>query len=255
MPHLKKQDISRAKPAPLYQQIYLLFRDRIEAGTLAFDCQLPTEEQLASQLAVSRITIKRAMNELASNGYVTRSPRTGTRVTFSATPPVRGGYTTPMEHLRRLGFSTDVKLRKIEYIKADARIAGALFVPLGTPIQRVERVRYLEGAPFSQVENHTPADIARQIPEEQLEQRAFTAMLADAGYKIASVDQTILARVAEGEMARALMLANGAPVLTIQRALHDAAGRTIQFTVVNYRADRYQYHMNMSDLATLTPAE
>ncbi len=58
-------DIDESAGIPLYQQIYDLLRARIMDGTLALNNHLPAEQDLTKALGVSRITVKRAMNELA----------------------------------------------------------------------------------------------------------------------------------------------------------------------------------------------
>ncbi|KCZ89527.1 GntR family transcriptional regulator [Hyphomonas johnsonii] len=254
--NIPKSEIDSHATTPLYQQIYALLRQKIEGGEVSFNARLPAEQALARSLGVSRITIKRAMNELASSGFVTRYRGKGTIVSYSATiPTVRGDYTSPMEHLHRLGFDTEISLKSIQVIEVDEEMARELFVPLGTMVQQVERVRHLENAPFSYIVNHTPMDIAARIDETELAWRPFATLLAEAGSPVVSAEQTILARSAEGPMAKELMLAEGAPVLTIRRVLRDENLRAIQYTIANYRPDRYQYHMRMSNIETLMPSE
>ena len=253
---LHPQEIDTLGGVPLYQQIYQLLRAKIESGVFGFNSKLPAEETLAVDLGVSRITVKRAMNELAAAGFGTRYRGRGTIVSYSHnTPTVRGDYMTPMEHLRQLGFNTEIELKHLEEVHADAELAGHLEITPGALVQRAERVRHLEGAPFSFIVNHTPMDIAAQINRDDIAWRPFTTLLAEAGHMVVSAEQTILAETAKGKTAQALMLAEGAPVLTIHRVLRDSEKRPIQFSVTNYRADRYQYHMVMHDLERKAPAD
>lgn len=243
------QQLDVSSAAPLYSQIFVLLKSKIEAGDFPFNSKLPAEERLASQLGVSRITVKRAMSELAAAGYVTRFRGRGTIVSFSShTPPVRGNYQTPMEHLRQLGFQTEIELRSITVQTVSEEVAQELFIPLGTQVQVVERVRHLENAAFSYIVNHTPLYVASKLNESEIAWRPFSVLLAEAGHQVVSAEQTIIAETARGKMAKALMLADGAAVLTIRRVLRDRAGKAVQFTTTNYRADRYQYHMVMDDL-------
>ena len=63
---------------PLYHQIYTLLKAAILDGTLENGAQVPTELQLASAFDVSRITVKRAMDELANDKLVERRRAKGT---------------------------------------------------------------------------------------------------------------------------------------------------------------------------------
>jgi DNA-binding transcriptional MocR family regulator len=58
--------VSKSSPTPLYHQLYSLLKARILDGTLALGLRLPPEEQLADLFKVSRITAKRAMDDLAT---------------------------------------------------------------------------------------------------------------------------------------------------------------------------------------------
>ena len=246
---LHATDLDSDDSSPLYQQIFNLLRSRIKNGVFAFNTKLPAEETLAVELGVSRITVKRAMNELAAAGLVTRYRGRGTIVSYNnRTPPVLGNFSTPLEHLRRLGFETEIELKFIQTVPATLDIATELFIEPGTEVQYVERVRHLEDAPFSHIQNYTPMDIARKIPAVDIATHPFTKLLAEAGHEIVSAEQTIQARNVRGSVAQALMLADGAAVLTIRRILRDASHRAVQFTISNYRADRYQYHMIIDDV-------
>jgi DNA-binding FadR family transcriptional regulator len=76
-PHLIGQ-ISKESPTPLYHQLFSLLKSRILDGTLALGLRLPPEEQLADLFSVSRITAKRAMDDLATEGLVERRRGRGT---------------------------------------------------------------------------------------------------------------------------------------------------------------------------------
>ncbi|MFI6428553.1 GntR family transcriptional regulator [Promicromonospora sp. NPDC050880] len=69
---------------PLYVEVYQQLRDAIHAGTYGVGDRMPAEAELTKQLGVSAITLKRAMDLLRSEGYITRRPRLGT-VVVSAT--------------------------------------------------------------------------------------------------------------------------------------------------------------------------
>ena len=86
-------DIDESASVPLYQQIYDLLRARIMDGPLTLNDRLPAEQDLTQALGVSRITVKRAMNELAVAGYVRRQRGIGTVVIYDvAAPTVKGSF-------------------------------------------------------------------------------------------------------------------------------------------------------------------
>lgn len=69
-------------PTPLYYQLYSLLKSLILDGSIGHSQRLPAEGQLAEMFDVSRITAKRAMDELAQDGLIERRRGRGSHVIF-----------------------------------------------------------------------------------------------------------------------------------------------------------------------------
>lgn len=69
---------------PIYKAVKTAVLDRIRSGDLAFGAQLPCEADLAEEFGCARLTVHRALRELADEGYVERRRRAGTRVAARA---------------------------------------------------------------------------------------------------------------------------------------------------------------------------
>ena len=67
--------------APLYQQVLDLLKSDIEQGTYPVDSQIPTELELSKMYGVGRVTVRRAIEELVGEGYLTKRQGRGTFVT------------------------------------------------------------------------------------------------------------------------------------------------------------------------------
>jgi len=93
--------LNGALPTPLYHQVYLVLRERIQSGVYADGETLPGEQELARAFDVSRITVKRALNELAANNLVSRHRGRGTIVsTGGVIPLVSGSFETLISSLK-----------------------------------------------------------------------------------------------------------------------------------------------------------
>ena len=94
--------VCRSSPTPLYYQLFSLLKESILDGTLALGLRLPPEEQLADLFKVSRITAKRAMDDLAAEGLVERQRGRGTHVIFQYSPkPVYAPLTGMLQEIER----------------------------------------------------------------------------------------------------------------------------------------------------------
>ncbi|MEC7290844.1 MAG: GntR family transcriptional regulator [Pseudomonadota bacterium] len=240
-------DIDESASVPLYQQIYDLLRARIMDGTMALNDRLPAEQDLTRALGVSRITVKRAMNELAVAGLVRRQRGIGTVVIYDvAAPIVKGSFETMIDGLTRMGLETEVQLLDCTVGTASPAISEALHLKGGKSVQRIVRLRRLDGEPFSYLVTYIPYDIADGYDDAQLASESLIKLLEQAGHAPVEAEQTITATSAEPAVAANLGVAPGSPLLRIHRIMKDAAGRPVQDITAHYRADRFEYHMRLN---------
>lgn len=231
---------------PLYQQVYDLLRERIMGGSLAVHEKLPAEQDLTNTLGVSRITVKRAMNELAKAGLVRRQRGIGTVVTYDASAPMlRGSFETMIEGLARMGLDTEVRLLDCDTVEASPAVRQALNLKDGASVQRIVRVRYLSGAPLSHLVSHIPEDVAERYDVSELATASLLSLLERAGHVPVSAEQTLSAVAAEAAVAVNLGITQGAPLLAIHRIMRDAENRPVQDITAHYRADRFEYRMHL----------
>jgi GntR family transcriptional regulator len=236
---------------PLYHQIYVILRDQIAGGGYAPDAFLPTEQELMRQYDVSRITAKRALNELAADGLVVRLRGRGTQVqSNNPVPPVRVPIEGLIENILAMGLKTEVELLEFDYMPATPEVAAALNCSAGDIVQRAERVRLLNGEPFSHLETYIPEAIGRSFSRRDLETRPLLLLLERSGASISHATQVITASLAGGKISRLLNVPIGSSVLKIMRTVYDQNGRPVEFVTGLYRPDRYQYKMTLSRAST-----
>jgi GntR family transcriptional regulator len=239
--------IDERLPTPLYHQIYLVLRNKIIDGEFADGDLVPSEEETARTCGVSRITAKRALNELAEEGLVVRERGRGTRVIQRApTPPVRAGVEGLLENITAMGMETEVELIQFDYVTPSDDVQRALGRGPGDRVQRAVRLRRLEGAPFSHLTTYVPEDIGRTYGRDDLASTPLLTLLERGGIEVGRADQTITATLADAEVARRLGVELGAPLLRISRIVYDQRDRPVEYITGLYRPDRYQYRMALS---------
>src|SRR5687768_6670605 len=75
-----ENSVDATSPTPLYHQIFVLLREKIYRGDYKIDSYLPSEQEIVVSFGVSRITAKRALDEIAAAGLAVREQGRGTRV-------------------------------------------------------------------------------------------------------------------------------------------------------------------------------
>lgn len=235
-----------AVQAPLYHRIYLVLRDGIVNGAYPHGSVLPSEQELTELYGVSRITTKRALNELAAEGLVARERGRGTHVTFDpAARPVTASVEGLYRNLVQMGQETDVALLSFDFVSASADVARALGCEAGTTVQMARRIRSVDGAPFSHLTTWVPEIIARTYTADDLAGTPMLVLLERAGVEVSGATQTLSASLADGEVAAHLGVNIGSPLLQVTRTVRDQDGRAVEHLTALYRPDRYQYHMDL----------
>lgn len=238
-------------PLPLYHRLYVILRERIVNGSYRVGETLPTEAELMERYGVSRITAKRAFDELSAEGLVERKRGRGTTVTRtgalrSGGGPIVAGIDGLLANLSLIGQETAVELCEFGYVAAPAAVADELGIDAATIVQHAVRVRMLERRPFSMSTSYVIEPIGRTYERADLEQTPLIELLARAGVVVGRVDQAITATVADDAIAHRLGTRVGSPLLKLRRVFFDQDGRRVDYIEMLYRPDRFEYRITLS---------
>lgn len=235
--------IDRSGAAPLYHQIYTALRAEIFDGRY-HDSHLPSEQELETRFAVSRITVRRALTELERRGLISRGQGRPTRVaTMARRHPAPANLSDDLANLLVMGLETDVTVLDCETIPAPQALATLLGVAAETPILRAERLRRDRGEPVCHITLHLPPWVAPHVSRRALAHRPVLDLLTEAGFVLHHGTQAISALAADQRMAMLLDVAEGAPLLRLERLVRDAEDRVIEHLIITFRADRFTYTM------------
>src|SRR6218665_660512 len=152
---------------PKYHQIYLVLREQLHEGHFAQG--LPGELALMAQFDVARVTVRRALEQLAWEGLIARNPGRRTRALAppaSSDGPNGHGLESAqlhglLENLVTMGLHTSVNVIEVAPITASTPVAQALQLHLGDPVQKAVRVRSTRQGPFPHITTSLPDSIAR----------------------------------------------------------------------------------------------
>lgn len=228
------------------KQVYLILRDRILSGALGFGVKLPTENELAEQYSVSRVTVRRALGELERERFIERRRSAGTRVIYRPAPaPITADISDVLANIAAMGRRTAVKLLSFDYVPAAGNVAEALGVEADELLQRSIRVRSLDSVPFSYLTTHVPESVAVTFSRQELASRPLLKLLERAGIKVERARQRIGAGLATPEVAQALDVRAGSPLIELVRVVCDQSGRAVEHLHALYRPDRYAFEMDL----------
>lgn len=228
------------------RRIYLLLHERITGGALPPGARLPGEPALALEHGVSRMTARRALDRLAEDGLVQRRAGAGTFVRGArVAQAVQTELADVFAHLKEMGRRTGVRLLFFAYVAPPGPVAKALGLRNGERVQRSVRVRLIDGDPFSWLTTHVPERIGHTYSEAELASMPLLGLLERSGVVAARASQTVSATLAGPEVAEALGLQTGAPLLSLTRVVLDAGGRGVEHLHALYRPDRFSFQMDL----------
>ncbi len=226
------EQLSEAKA----RRVYLVLRDRILSNAFVMGARLPTENDLARFHRVSRVTVRRALAELARERLIERRRASGTRVIYKPEAgPLTADITGALATRAEMGKRTTIKLLAFEYIPSAGPIGTALGVGVEEKLQRSVRVRSIKGMAFSYLVTHVPAYVGTTYTKAELASGPLLTLLERSGVKIERATQRISAGLATPE---------------ITRIVFDSEGRGIEHLQAFYRPDRYSFEMDLERAGT-----
>ncbi|WP_186418790.1 tripartite tricarboxylate transporter substrate-binding protein [Bosea sp. CS1GBMeth4] len=228
------------------RRLYLLLRDRIISGEARPQTRLPSEPSLAEAHGVSRVTVRRALDKLAAEGLIERRPGSGTFVSAQVTAaPLIADFSNVLTHLIEMGRQTNVRLLSFDYVNATPALIDALRLAPGERLQRSVRVRLIDGQPFSYLVTHVPQRIGVSYSEADLSSTPLLALLERSGVVVTRASQTISATLAGPDVAEALGLEVGSPLLSLTRVVYGPDDKGVEHLHALYRPDRYSFRMEL----------
>lgn len=241
--------LSQDAPTPLYFRLYSLLKDAILNGTIDNGAQMPTEQQLAETFGVSRITAKRAMDELAAENLVERRRGKGTHVTYQYKPgPVKAPLVGMLQEIESMARHSDVKVLECKRMKPPADIRDALGLADTDKALYLLRVRSKDGQPFGYYASWT-SGLEKAVSKKDFSRATRLEIFRKQGLNISHVTQTISAVAASAELAGHLGVAVDSPLLSLVRhsfETHGGEEHLVDYLQILYHPDRFQYRMDLN---------
>src|SRR5215468_8044010 len=141
---------------PLYAQVENVIMERISNGSWPAGSRLPSEDSLVQEFAVSRTTIRAAIQSLVQRGLVEISRGKGTFVTHPKITQELTELTGFVEDMQAAGRRPAAKVLDQQIVAANQVVARRLAIPQGAPVVRIQRVRLADSRPLSYDETYLP---------------------------------------------------------------------------------------------------
>jgi GntR family transcriptional regulator len=218
---------------------------RRDIESLPVGTPVPSERSLAADAGVSRMTARRALDELTREGRLVREVGRGS---FVARPAVNLPLhlTSFTEDMASRGFAAHSRVLRIVEEPADARTAESLGLAPEAPVVQLDRVRLADDRPMAIERTTLDATVVPGLVDLDFTDRSLYSELEHRyGVVFDAGEQTIRAAVVSPEDAAELEIDEGSAVLEFVR-VSNRGGQSIERTVSTYPGDRFELSAQIS---------
>jgi GntR family transcriptional regulator len=231
---------ARAQSGPLYLKLKRWIEDAVRRGAIRPGEALPSERDLASRMAMSRVTVRKAVQHLVREGLLVQRHGSGTYV---AAPPERveqslSQLTSFTEDMARRGMLVRARWLDRGLYAPSPEEMLALGLGATDSVARVARLRLTGDTPLAIERAALSAEL---LPDPEAVDSSLYAHLERDVHRPVRAVQRIRAAGLGADDAALLEVAPGVASLHIERISYLATGRVVEFTRSIYRGDTYDF--------------
>ncbi len=237
--------LNENSPIPLYYQLQNIVRNKIEKGEYKIGDKIPSERKLSEKVGLSRMTIRKAINNLVKEGILERRRGQGTFVSQNNNDSLPGllGF---KEHVEARDMVPSSKLIEHKVIKIGNEIAEKLNIEFGEEVILTVRLRLADSRPIGFEKSYIPYSICPRLLEVDLAKGSIYNCLKEVGYAPTGANQEIEAILCNNELSVILGIEEGKPILQNTRTTFSGE-IPIEFSYNYYIGDRYSIITKASD--------
>lgn len=239
--------IDKSQPIPLYYQVKESLLEKIKSRQFNIGDLIPSESELQESYQVSRITIRRAVQELVLEGHLYTQQGKGTFVSKPKASQELNRITSWVETVTALGMHPESKVIHFSEEQAPLNIAKMLDVPIANKVLRIERIRFADNEPICLMTNYLVPEILPGFLSKGLQvESLYETLEKEYNVVLSRAEETVEARAAKTKEAALLDIRRGAPLLYTTRVTYDVTDRPVEVVISITRSDRYSYKIKLA---------
>jgi GntR family transcriptional regulator len=230
-------ELAAASAEPLYRRLENALKQALATARIKRGAVIPSERVLSETLGLSRVTVRKAIDGLVSDGFLDRRQGAKT-VVSSRLEKSLSTMTSFSEDMRSRGLSPGCIWISREISRPSPAEMMALGISGSEKVVRLNRLRTADGVPIAIEMATLPA---RFVPEPQAIGDSLYEYLETTGALPVRALQRMQAKPGTEEERRLLDAPDDASLLTMERRCFLADGQIVEFTQTKYRGDVYDF--------------
>jgi len=164
----KETTLKRQSATPLYRQLGAILREKVQSGEWQSNEIIPSENELAKLYGLSRMTARMVVTQLTQEGLLYRVHGKGTFVAEKKITAQSLSYVGIREQMEQMGYKTATRILRVERTPVSERIARRFGLEPHEPFFSLERLRLLDGVPFSLHYTYIPSTLCPGLEKKDL---------------------------------------------------------------------------------------
>ncbi len=236
--------IDHKSPIPLHFQVESALREMINSPEYPSGTFIPNEVNLATQLGISRHTVRHAISKLVNEGLLERKKGVGTRIGEKSISTGLRNWMSFTQEMNAQGREVKTFNIHVEKVMADEDIARNLEIKEGDELIKLIRIKGDEDGPFVLFESYLHPRIGLK-GDEDFTHSLYELLEKDFSIIVDLSREEIKAINADQFVAERLQTEVNSPILERIRRVYDPGMRPVEFCRAYYRADRFSYSIDI----------
>lgn len=225
-----------------------IIRNEIENGVYEVDDMLPREIDYQEKYGVSRITVRSAMSELQSLGYIQKIKGKGTfvRKTKVLEPLLKIDGISP--EMEAKGLIPTTSGSSICIVGADKNLAKILQIPINTPLYKIDRIRYINNIKIGYFTTFLKTDYELSLdPAVYNSMFLYKYLQRTHNIKVTKISQSLGATIADKDIVEKLDCGIEEAILVLKRKAYINNDMTapFEYTIARYIGSKYEYYLEL----------
>lgn len=227
-----------------YAKIRNDVRNKIISGKYKPGTLLPKESEMIMKYSASKLTIKKAMDELVNEGLIVKRRGSGTFVKGLSTEDIEKLKVVNQFQGSSAFFADKVVESRIlvfEVVKSEPEIMERLGLSEVSDLYHVVRTRLIDEDPYVIESTYMPVDLIKNLTFETCSGSIYEYIEDELGLTIGSAHRKIEARKGTDEELSELGGKSGDPIVLVSQVGYLSDGRTFEFSTNVHRYDKYAF--------------
>ena len=235
--------INKYSNIPLYSQLKNLIIEKIESGEYPENSRIPSEQELCEYYNISRPTVRQAVTELTSNGYLYKEKGKGTFVARTKSIVDMKNYSGFSDSILDSQIPGERDIINITDIEcSDEKKLSEVFGLLQNQRVSFVEVKYVskhQGEVFSYNTSLIPLNLFPEIKEDIKSKKPSYDILRGKYPLIPVKSKSSLEIIyTDNSEAHYLQVQPGQALIKIENVMYSKSGQAVEYIVSKYRADK-----------------